>query len=150
MSLAIRADIMEIRFSANLSRQSNSQCYFFHLRGQNCHFYKNEMFVTGCFTGWEEYTEEASQISLMRGEHIDGSLGSSIHRPHGTRGKIEMDGDSKEMDGDSKIPAISTPDALIPQCSSVVQKDGTVRPLSSADPSQIESVKNKWHSWDNV
>ncbi|QSS53275.1 hypothetical protein I7I53_00478 [Histoplasma capsulatum var. duboisii H88] len=40
MSLAIRADIMEIRFSANLSRQSNSQCYFFHLRGQNCHFYK--------------------------------------------------------------------------------------------------------------
>lgn len=36
------------------------------------------------------------------------------------------------------------PDALIPRCSSVVQKDGTVMPLSSADPSQIESVKNNW------
>lgn len=40
MSLAIRADIMEIKFSASLSRQPNSQCCFFHLRGQNCHFYK--------------------------------------------------------------------------------------------------------------
>lgn len=40
MSLAIRADIMEIKFSANLSRQSNSQYCFFHLRGQNCHFDK--------------------------------------------------------------------------------------------------------------
>ncbi|OAT04805.1 H+/K+-exchanging ATPase [Blastomyces gilchristii SLH14081] len=36
------------------------------------------------------------------------------------------------------------PDVLIPRCSSVVQKDGTVKPLSSVDLTHIESVKNKW------
>ncbi|OJD23701.1 hypothetical protein ACJ73_04943 [Blastomyces percursus] len=36
------------------------------------------------------------------------------------------------------------PAVLIPRCSGVVQKDGTVKPLSSVDLAQIESVKNKW------
>ncbi|PGH12962.1 hypothetical protein AJ79_03935 [Helicocarpus griseus UAMH5409] len=36
------------------------------------------------------------------------------------------------------------PDVLIPRCGSLLQKDGTVKPLTSVDLTQLESIKDKW------
>ncbi|OAX78430.1 hypothetical protein ACJ72_07263, partial [Emergomyces africanus] len=41
---------------------------------------KNEMFVTDCYTGGEEYTEGASRRSILQGEETDASAGNSINR----------------------------------------------------------------------
>ncbi|KAK2784755.1 hypothetical protein FQN52_008840 [Onygenales sp. PD_12] len=38
------------------------------------------------------------------------------------------------------------PDVLLPRCGSAIQTDGSIKPLSSVDLTQIESVKNKWSS----
>ncbi|KKZ68893.1 H+/K+-exchanging ATPase [[Emmonsia] crescens] len=131
---------------------------------------KNEMFVTDCYTGGGEYTEETSRISILGGEETDASLGNSINRLRiagGLCNAAEFDSSTlsyppsrMKMYGDPTDQAIlrfsetlgsvnklrRAPDVLIPRCGSVFQRDGTVTPLSSVDLTQIESVKNKWSS----
>ncbi|KLJ08255.1 calcium-translocating P-type ATPase, PMCA-type [Blastomyces silverae] len=141
---------------------------------------KNEMFVTDCYTGAEEYTEEAARIAIHGREETDASFGNSMNqlrRVGGLCNAAEFDTstlsyppDKMKMYGDPTDQAIlrfsetlgsvnklrsdtkklfeitfnRAPDVLIPRCSSVVQKDGTVKPLSTVDLTHIESVKNKW------
>ncbi|PGH07327.1 hypothetical protein GX51_01871 [Blastomyces parvus] len=165
---------------------------------------KNEMFVTDCYTGSEEFTEEAARRAIHGREETDYSFGNSLSqlcRVGGLCNAAEFDSstlsyplDKMKMYGDPTDQAIlrfseslgsvnklrsdtkrlfeiafnsrnkfmirimhslhadvedmlyikGAPDVLIPRCSSAVQKDGTVKPLSSADLTQIESVKNKW------